>query len=105
LVGEDDGAVISAIAMGVLEQADPRARRFAGRRILRIIQHLSHIGAAVFVKRDFDWVGDVRLGREQFDVKIFTQTEAGEGLVGCERPGASTTGAAARKRYQQHKGD
>ena len=104
LIGEDDAAVDLAVAVGVFEQPDARARRLARRRIFRVVEHLGHVDSPVFVERHFDGVHHLRLGGEQLDVEVLAKMEAFQSILRRERRRALFLGASDESEKRQEEG-
>ena len=85
MIGEDGALIGLAVAIGVFENDDARARRLARGRIVWIVQHLAHVDFAVFIERHLDGIEDQRLGGKKLDMEIVVDANPVQRFLGRQR--------------------
>ncbi len=86
LIGERFGRFVKPIAVIVIEQPDPRARRFAGSGTVRVIRHLDHPQSSVFIEGHRYRVDHLRFRGDKLHLQIGVNDEMLEGFLGRKRP-------------------
>ena len=85
LLGKNGGVVDASITVTVFQHTDPAFVRFPLGWIVGVVPHLGHPSAPLLVEHQFHRIGDVGLGGEDFNPKVFADLEGLEGLFCRQR--------------------
>ena len=100
-VGEDHRVVHSPVAVPILQDPDPAARRLPRWRVVGVVQHLGDEGSPLLVEDQVDRVSHVRFGGEDLNPDVAGVVKAGQRFL---RRNRSCLGALATAGEEQQAG-